>query len=953
MREHPLRPLNADEIWTGLVLRPADARWDGTRYSGAAPAAIDRSALAPLGPVRVVHQGGFVAVAAPSAELAHAAAARLTIPWQAPAEVALPASATAHPGTRDGTRQYAWPTTAMVAAGTQAVAVWSGAGELDIEAEAVNPHRLRAELARWFDIAPAQVRITTPPHAVHTAEGHDAALDAAMIARAIGQPVRVTSTPASGVPTLAVQLHRSGEARWRMTPTWPLAARPGWSAMAMGTAGTVATTPVALTHQVAMPYALDIEQQPALRSLTPVTTVLPRDADIVATFALESFADEEARAAGRDPIEWRLHHLQDGSGRALVQAVAQRAGWFGEPGGDAQRAAGVGRGFALAHTVDTDAERPVQAWSAWVVDVKVDAQAGRIELAGLTVGHHVEGMHVVPTHDEDLQARIASATQQLLSGPQHHGDWQAGSTLNTPAVQVVDIVPGAQSQALTDLSQSRALMLPMAAALANAIHDATGIRLREPPFDGHALQRAQADAQGAPELATTGAPPPPSASAQSPWRRAGAWAAALATTVAGVVATAMPWRAAIAPVVPDRSLYSETAIERGRLIASAGDCVVCHTAPGGTPNAGGLAMETPFGTVYSTNLTPDPKHGIGQWSYAAFERAMRHGIGRDGRHLYPAFPYTAFAKIDDNDMQSLYAYLMAQTPVAHAPPPTELPFPYGVRPLMAGWNLLFHDATPFAPNPSQSVLWNRGAYLVNGVGHCSACHTPRNALGAEKSGPLAFLSGSEVKGWDAPALNNLFRSAKPWTRDELQAYLRTGHSEQHGVAAGPMAPVIEGLAALPDRDILAMATYLTELPGQAAPAPAATQAPAPTPNRAELLAMPGQRIFEGACAACHDPGRGMPLFGVRPDLAVNNNVVLAARADNLVQVILHGIDEPANENLGYMPGFANSLNDQQVADLARYLRAEHAPQQPAWTGLENTVARLRASPPVSAQGAAR
>ena len=181
-------------------------------------------------------------------------------------------------------------------------------------------------------------------------------------------------------------------------------------------------------------------------------------------------------------------------------------------------------------------------------------------------------------------------------------------------------------------------------------------------------------------------------------------------------------------------------------------------------------METPFGKVYTTNLTPDAETGIGQWSFSAFQRAMREGISQGGKHLYPAFPYTSFAKMSDDDLTALYAYLMAQPAVRAEVPKTELAFPFSVRPLMAGWNALFHDATPFKPDPNRPPEWNRGAYLVQGVGHCGACHTPRNALGAELGG-AAFLSGTMVDGWEAPALTGLSKAPVPWTADALYGCL--------------------------------------------------------------------------------------------------------------------------------------------------------------------------------------
>jgi nicotinate dehydrogenase subunit B len=223
-------------------------------------------------------------------------------------------------------------------------------------------------------------------------------------------------------------------------------------------------------------------------------------------------------------------------------------------------------------------------------------------------------------------------------------------------------------------------------------------------------------------------------------------------------------------------------------------------------NAGGRPMETPFGVIYSTNITPDVETGIGNWSYPAFERAMREGIHRDGRQLYPAFPYPHFARVTDADLQALYAYLMAQSPVRAETPKNALAFPFNLRPLMAGWNALFHQPDVFQADATKSAMWNRGAYLVEGLGHCGACHSPRNELGAEIA--TRYLAGGFAEGWEAPALTSLSRAPIPWSEAELYAYLRTGESRFHGVAAGPMAPVVKELKALPDQDIRAMAVYL-------------------------------------------------------------------------------------------------------------------------------------------------
>ena len=381
-------------------------------------------------------------------------------------------------------------------------------------------------------------------------------------------------------------------------------------------------------------------------------------------------------------------------------------------------------------------------------------------------------------------------------------------------------------------------------------------------------------------------------------------------------------------------------------MALAGDCMVCHTTEGGQPNAGGLGLDTPFGTIYTTNITPDKETGIGTWSYKAFERAMREGIHQDGRHLYPAFPYTAYAKISDEDLQSLYAHLMTQEPVYAPNKETRLPFPMNMRPLVAGWNLLYHrDRQAYTPDADKSTLWNRGAYLVNSSGHCAACHSPRNALGAEKSGANKFLAGGFADNWEAPALTALSTAPIPWTENELFQYLRTGYSPMHGVAAGPMGPVVAGLAQLPENDVRAMAHYLSSLNPVSAEQEqehAVQAASLEAASRAEgaLMLMPGESLFNGACAACHDAREGPVLFGSRPSLALNSNLH-SDHPDNTIQVLMHGITRPALAALGAMPAFKNSMNDRQMEELLVYMRKRFAPDKPAWTGLKDKIATIR------------
>jgi nicotinate dehydrogenase subunit B len=454
--------------------------------------------------------------------------------------------------------------------------------------------------------------------------------------------------------------------------------------------------------------------------------------------------------------------------------------------------------------------------------------------------------------------------------------------------------------------------------------------------------------RGKEAAATLAGPTSPAGTDVSRWsnpfaRRRGAFATAAALVAGGIgiAAAILPWRS-IAPIArPDPSVFSAATIERGRQLAALGDCATCHTSIDGILNAGGRPIETPFGLIYGTNITPDVKTGIGNWSYPAFERAMREGVHRDGRHLYPAFPYTHFAKASDADLQALYAYLMAQTPAKSENRAHALAFPFNWRPLLAGWNALFHRAEPFTPDPKRSAVWNRGAYLIEGFGHCSACHSPRNALGAEKAN--AYLAGGFAEGWEAPPLTSLSQAPIPWSEDDLFTYLRTGFSRFHGVAAGPMTPVVQDLKALPDEDIRAMAVYLASFgepaTGKIDPEALANTIESAASQRIVAASPAGQRFYEGACAVCHDVG-GPPLFGSRPSLALNSNLH-AATPDNLIQVILHGIATPVSSDLGYMPAFRDHMSDDQLTELVGYLRQQFAPQKPAWTGIKDAIMRIR------------
>lgn len=425
-----------------------------------------------------------------------------------------------------------------------------------------------------------------------------------------------------------------------------------------------------------------------------------------------------------------------------------------------------------------------------------------------------------------------------------------------------------------------------------------------------------------------------------------------------LAAVAYYWRPAIAPIMPPpAAAFTKQAVEQGRILAGMGNCAACHTADGGTAYAGGRAMTTPFGTIYSSNLTPDTRTGIGRWSLAAFQRAMREGVGRDGQHLFPVFPYTHFAQINDADLSALYAYLMTRAPVESVPPANTVPFPLDQRVLQAGWKLLFFHpgaALPHAPlslSGLQVQQWHRGRYLAEGVAHCSACHTPRNALGAEIAS--AAYAGAAIDNWYAPALTAANTAPLPWTRDELYAFLRTGATALHGVAAGPMSQVVhEGMAASPDADIRALALYFAQL-DQADQRKVDTEAVIKASiERSKRVARVdndmGASLYVAACASCHSNSNDVPVLQ-RPELSLNS-AVSAPDPSNLIQVILHGMGKNEGLQGALMPGFEHALSNADIAQLAAYLRRSRS-HQPAWSNLEATVARLRTSSHVTSQAA--
>ena len=374
----------------------------------------------------------------------------------------------------------------------------------------------------------------------------------------------------------------------------------------------------------------------------------------------------------------------------------------------------------------------------------------------------------------------------------------------------------------------------------------------------------------------------------------------------------------------------EYLVERGEYLARAGDCTSCHTRPGGLPFAGGLPLKTPFGSIVSTNVTPDKEQGIGLYTEQEFTRVLRKGIARDGHYLYPAMPYTNFARLSDADVHALYAYFMqGVSPARQDNSATKLPWPFSMRWLMAGWNMLYLPGKPYEPDAAQSADWNRGAYLVLGLGHCSACHTPRGLGGAEKAntekGGEVFLSGAVIDGWYAQPLRNTVKPGlATWPLQDIVDFLKTGRNT-HTAAFGAMVEVVANSTQyLTREDLVAIAVYLRSL-GNPGNADTRTAAIANDATAAALrqgkTEQRGAMVYLNNCNACHrSDGQGAQR--TFPRLA-HNSAVAARDPTSLIRMVLQGsamaYTQEAPSELA-MPGFGWRLNDQNVADVLSLVR---------------------------------
>lgn len=363
------------------------------------------------------------------------------------------------------------------------------------------------------------------------------------------------------------------------------------------------------------------------------------------------------------------------------------------------------------------------------------------------------------------------------------------------------------------------------------------------------------------------------------------------------------------------ALADPALVARGAYLAAAGDCAGCHSVRGGPPYAGGRSIPTPFGTISGPNLTPDAATGIGHWSFADFWRALHHGQRKDGQWLYPAFPFTSYTKVTPEDARAIFAYLRSLAPVRRETDAAKLSFPYNLRSTLAVWRARYFQPGVFQPDSQQSAAWNRGAYLVQGLGHCNECHAPRNAWGATIG---AWLSGGEIprQDWYAPDLSMQANGGlQGWTTGDVVELLKTGHAAK-GAAFGPMADVVaDSTQYLGDADLDAIATYLASLPPREA-----RQAPRSAFNVKRITAA-GEKVYRQHCADCHgDDGRG--VAGIYPPLD-GNSAVTEPTGINAVRTVLLGGFPPVtagNPRPYSMPPYAQQLDDSDVALVVSYIR---------------------------------
>src|SRR5260221_981833 len=712
----------------GRVVRPPYAGVDAGAFVGTSLIAVDEASVRDIpGLVAVVTIRDFVGVIAEREENAVKAAAQLKVTWRptptlpdlkdvatalranpsAPrtlidkgdVDAAMAAAAKPMP------RTYIWPYQMHGSIGPSCAVADYQDGHIRVWSGTQNPHILCADLALLLQRPETEIDVIRMEAAGCYGRNcaDDVSADAVLLSRAVGHPVRVQLTreqehawePKGTAQLMDVKggLRADGSvAGYDFATRYPSNGAPTLALLLTGVVAPVPDVWEMGDRTAIPPYDYDA-MRVIVHDMPPIVRAswLRGVSALPNTFAHESYIDELAAEAGVDPIEYRLRYLKDQRAIDLVNAVAARAGWTPRPVRQEKASEGDivrGRGFAYALYVHSKFPGYGAAWSAWIADVAVNKATGDVSVTRVVAGqdsglminpegvrHQIHG-NVIQSTSRALMEEVSFDRNSVTAR-----EWGAYPIIKFPDVPTIDVLM-LPRQDQPPLGVGESASVPSAAAIANAIFDATGVRFRELPFTPGRILRGLRGERHLAASALPGTPQQPPASTHK-WRnpivsRRGALAsaAALVAAVVGVAAAVLPWRS-IAPIArPDASVFSAATIARGRQLAAPGDCAVCPTPADGVINAGGRAMETPFGIIYSTNITPDVETGLGAWSYPAFERAMREGIHRDGRHLYPAFPYPHFAKATDADLQALYAYLMAQAPVRADNPKTARALPF-------------------------------------------------------------------------------------------------------------------------------------------------------------------------------------------------------------------------------------------------------------------------------------
>jgi nicotinate dehydrogenase subunit B len=948
----------------GHVIRPPYSGRDSGAFVGTSLIGYDEAAISQRdGFIAVVCQGDLLGVIATEPDIARTLAEALPVHWRMPPplpdmdqladtirnqpstervlDVAGNVETALHSADKRLKRSYVWPYQMHGSIGPScAVADWQSGAPI-VWCGSQNPHMLRGDLAQLTGLEPELLDIRR-----HQAAGcygrncaDDVAGDALIFSRAVGAPVRVQLTRAQEnlwEPKGAAQIMdvegglKDGRFHAYTLDTWyPSNRGPNLALLLTGVMGNH-PQPVEMGDRTIVPPYTIAHKRISVHDLAPIVraswfrgvSALPN------TFAHECFIDELAHEAGIDPVAFRLDHIDDPRAADLIERTAEAAGWKSRetPTGRREGRMAYGQGFSHATYVHGNFPGVAAASAAWVCDVAIDTYTGEVTLTRVFVGQD-QGLVINPDGvRQQIHGNVHQTAGRVLgeqvtfdSIQQTQKSWADYPIMTLPqAPEIETMLIERPNEPPLGVGESAAV--PSASAIASAIFDATGVRLREVPFTPERMRGALRQAG---YVVQDDSAPKPKFNLR---KRAGLAVAALGGALT-VGALALPlYRSIPAASPPPAGSFSPALLAQGQQVFAAGNCVDCHTAPGGTENAGGKPFATPFGTIYSSNITSDPETGLGNWSYQAFNRAMRKGISRDGSNLYPAFPYTSFAGMSDDDMFAVYAYLQSLPAVEQPVQTAQMAFPANLRPTNIAWNWLFHNTKePLESDPIQSDAWNRGQYLVETVGHCSACHTPRNALGAEKTGDARF-TGAMVNGWYAPALSGQEAVTRGWTEASFNTYLQTGHADGIASAAGPMAHVVSNLQDLPETDISAMSLYLSSLTD--ADLKAAT--PPKYAPQATLPNTPAQRIFETACASCHEPAFAGMLTSAQVPLSQS----MAIRAPSLTaakSVIMQGIEAPNTLNLRDMPAFSNELTEAQIEELAHYLRAKYAPDLPSWT----------------------